>query len=175
MMIDTDEDRGKFVLLYEEYRYFMMTVAFGILKDNYLAEDALHEAFIKIAKNMDKIGSVRDLSTKRYLVSIVKSTAIDIYRKRKKQQEKEIVFEPCILENESVVNIENEENIVLEAIYNLPEQYREIFILRYSSGMEFSQIAEITNTTENTVRKRISRGKILLEKMIKDREVKKWG
>ena len=82
MMIDVEDDRRKFVVLYEKYRCLMMTVAISILKDNYLAEDAVHEAFIKVAKNIDKFGDVDRIETKRYLISIVKSTAIDIYRKR---------------------------------------------------------------------------------------------
>ena len=36
----------------------MMKVALNVLKDTFLAEDAVHESFIKIAKNMEKIGEI---------------------------------------------------------------------------------------------------------------------
>ena len=36
----------------------MMKVALNVLKDTFLAEDAVHETFIKIAKNMEKIGEI---------------------------------------------------------------------------------------------------------------------
>ena len=39
LMIDSGEDRRKFVILYETYRHFMMKIALDILKDAYLAED----------------------------------------------------------------------------------------------------------------------------------------
>ena len=54
MMIDAEEDKQKFAILYETYRHLMMKVALNVLKDTFLAEDAVHEAFIKIAKNMGK-------------------------------------------------------------------------------------------------------------------------
>ena len=58
MMIDAEEDKQKFAILYETYRHLMMKVALNVLKDTFLAEDAVHEAFIKIAKNMEKIGEI---------------------------------------------------------------------------------------------------------------------
>lgn len=54
MMIDAEEDKQKFVILYETYRHLMMKVALNVLKDTFLAEDAVHEAFIKIAKTWKK-------------------------------------------------------------------------------------------------------------------------
>ena len=82
MMIDSENDKRKFVILYEKYKYLMLKVAFDVLKDNYLAEDAVHEAFIKVSKNMEKIGDVDTRETKRYLITITKNATIDIYRKR---------------------------------------------------------------------------------------------
>ena len=49
MMIDTPEEKRKFVVLYEKYRHLMMKVAMDILKDPYVAEDAVHNAFLKTA------------------------------------------------------------------------------------------------------------------------------
>lgn len=172
MMIDVEDDRRKFVVLYEKYRCLMMTVAISILKDNYLAEDAVHEAFIKVAKNIDKFGDVDRIETKRYLISIVKSTAIDIYRKRNRQQENEIIYEPEKVENKKIAYLETEEeNSILQVIYDLPEKYREIIILRYSTGLEYAEIANILGITEETVRQRISRGKKKMERALKNKEV----
>lgn len=78
MMIDAEEDKQKFAILYETYRHLMMKVALNVLKDTFLAEDAVHEAFIKIAKNMEKIGEIDATATKRYLLTITKNATIDI-------------------------------------------------------------------------------------------------
>ena len=53
-MIETPEDRSKFETLYEEYRDVMYAVAKKILRNNMDAEDALHQAFVNIAENMEK-------------------------------------------------------------------------------------------------------------------------
>ena len=49
MMTDAEEDKQKFAILYETYRHLMMKVALKVLKDTFLAEYAVHEAFKKIA------------------------------------------------------------------------------------------------------------------------------
>ena len=54
-LIDTEEEKSKFEQLYHLYRYTMLHVAVSILKETQLAEDAVHEAFIRIAKNLHKI------------------------------------------------------------------------------------------------------------------------
>ena len=50
-LIDSDEDKAKFSNLYEQYKNLMFYIARDILKDEHLAEDAVQEAFIRIAKN----------------------------------------------------------------------------------------------------------------------------
>ena len=57
-LLDTEEEQTRFRQLYEKYRNLMFYVAKGILKDDYLTEDAVHEAFIRIAKNFSKIGEI---------------------------------------------------------------------------------------------------------------------
>lgn len=49
MMIDTPEDKRKFVVLYDKYRHLMMKTALYVLHDPYLAEDATHNAFVSLA------------------------------------------------------------------------------------------------------------------------------
>lgn len=48
-LLDTEEEKTKFERLYYEYRAVMKYKALEILKDEYLAEDAVHEAFIKLS------------------------------------------------------------------------------------------------------------------------------
>lgn len=93
LLIDTEEEKRKFALVYEKYRHYMFHIALKILKNSQDAEDAVHEAFIKLTKNMDKIGDVETLKTERYLYTIVKNTAIDIYRQKKRRFAKEVSVE----------------------------------------------------------------------------------
>ena len=70
-MIETPEDRSKFETLYEEYRDVMYAVAKKILRNNMDAEDALHQAFVNIAENMEKISESLCPKTKSYSDEVV--------------------------------------------------------------------------------------------------------
>ena len=84
-MIELSEERSKFERLYHQYRGLMLHVARQILHHDQDAEDAVHESFIKIAKNITKISEVDCPKTRAYIVIIVENTSIDILRKQKKQ------------------------------------------------------------------------------------------
>ena len=53
-MIETPEEKSKFEQLYLEYRGLMFHVAYDILHNEHDAEDAVHQAFVKIAENIKK-------------------------------------------------------------------------------------------------------------------------
>ncbi|MVB10008.1 hypothetical protein CAFE_06790 [Caprobacter fermentans] len=78
-MLETDEDKNKFTLLYEKYRKLLFYVANQILKDDYLSEDAVHQTFLKIIDNLEKISEVDCHKTKSYLHHILLSSATNIY------------------------------------------------------------------------------------------------
>lgn len=172
MMIDTEEDKRKFVILYEKYRYLMMKIAYDVLGDNYLAEDAVHETFIKIAKNMSKIGDVNAQETKRYLITVTKNASIDFYRKRGTQMKRE-VFTDELKENEvPSIYIETDmDNAILDILKKLPEKYRDVFLLKYSSRLDNSEIADILGISEGNVRQRLLRGKEMVQEAVNNLEV----
>lgn len=45
-MIDAEENKTKFELIYEKYHKLMFYIANQILKDNSLAEDAVHDSLL---------------------------------------------------------------------------------------------------------------------------------
>ena len=76
MMVDTPEQKRKFAELYERYRYLMFKIAVDILHEHHLAEDALQEAFVRVAKHIECIGQLEETATKRYLITITKNAAL---------------------------------------------------------------------------------------------------
>ena len=76
MMVDTPEQKRKFAELYDRYRYLMFKIAVDILHEHHLAEDALQEAFVRVAKHMECIGQLEETATKRYLITITKNAAL---------------------------------------------------------------------------------------------------
>lgn len=173
MMIDSKEDRSKFEILYEKYRKLMFVEAKGILKDNYLAEDAVHNSFINIAKNMSKVGDVESTETKNFIMIITKNVFLDMYRKRARSLNQEISVdedeEKDILissKEMDLCDILSEENSLMNIIRNLPDKYRDVFLLKYVSEYDNKKIAKILNISEEAVRQRISRGRSIIEKKL---------
>lgn len=159
-MCGTDADSSKFELLYQNYKASMFKIANAILKDAYLAEDAVHQSFIKIIKNLHKIDDVFSNKTRALIVIIVRNTAIDIYRRRKRNYAfslEEMASEPIddnMTPPEFVISEESFE-LMKTNISNMPQ--------KYSSNAEIAQLLNISN--EN-VRHRLHRAKkMLIERM----------
>lgn len=68
----------------------MFCAANKILNNELEAEDAVHQAFVKIAENIDKVPNDLSAKTKSFVVTIVENTAIDRYRKLQKHGNCEI-------------------------------------------------------------------------------------
>lgn len=135
-MIDTSEDRSKFEKLYLKYRGLMFHVANNILNNVQDAEDAVHQAFLKIAENIEKLGDPECPKTKGYVVTIVENKAIDLYRQRKRRQVVELSDEL-----QGVQAVYEGENTLAACILKLPARYREVILLRYHHGYSVKEVA----------------------------------
>ena len=62
------------------------------------------------------------------------------------------------------------ENEILNILRNLPEKYKDIFLLKYSANMDNREIAKVCGIREGTVRQRLARGKVLIENELKKLE-----
>ena len=171
MMLDTEEEKSKFEKVYFKYRQLMFQVANGILKDEYLAEDVVHKSFIKIMKHLDKIKEIECPKTKGFVVIIVKHTAIDLYRKRKRENTVQIEEEVLVEYRATTVDqevIDKIENPLTAAILSLPYHYSEIILLKYNHNYGDKQIAGLLGLSEDNVKKRLQRAKKKLKEIMKE-------
>lgn len=163
-LIDSDESKDKFEELYLKYRKQMKKIAFKILGDDGLAEDAVHNAFLKIISNFDKFKEIDCQETKNLIVIIIRSVSIDMYRKRNREFEKtDILDKEISTETDfSAVQVET----VLKAIEALPEIYSDILLLKIEYDYKDKEIAEILGTNVNTVSKRLERARKQLKQQL---------
>ena len=162
MMIDSEEEQSKFEKIYKSYQRAMFYIAYKILHNEQDAEDAVHQAFIKIVENIDKIEEVLCPKTKGYVVTIAENKAIDIYRKKQKLQSLEL--------NETIVGTEVDyhgEDTLTKCILNLPPNYREIILLKYLHGYSTKEIAKIMGISCSNASKLDQRAKKRLEELCK--------
>lgn len=165
MLIEPDQI-ALYEELYHKYRKILLVRANYILKNYHTSEDAVSVTYMKLLDHMDKVDDADSSKTKRYLITIVENTAIDIYRKTSRSQE--VALDEMGEEAAVCFDTYDEENNIINIIKKLPFIYREIFLLKYSSGYSNFEMSEILNLPETTIRKRIARGKKIIEDKVNE-------
>lgn len=169
-LTDNDEDKIKLENMYNRYSKRMFYVAMDILKNEYDAEDAVHNTFISIAVNMDKINDIRSEETYYYVMTITENTALNLLKKKKGESRKTInldfeddswLFVSDIDIAEEFVSKE-EYNRIVDIIQSLPDIYSDVLYLHYVENLTAREIASALSRKQETVRKQIVRGKKML-------------
>ncbi len=175
LLIDADTDRRKFEIIYRKYRRLMAMVAFDVLHNYNDVEDVLHDSFVKIANNMDCIKEAESKETRNFVSVIAKHTALDYYRKNRRRQKREFTVEKLSehqIPRQYIKDHEEEFGRIMKVLLDLPQDYKEVLMLRYVNCLQDKEIAKVLGLQEGTVRMRISRGKKLIEVALnsKDKE-----
>jgi RNA polymerase sigma-70 factor (ECF subfamily) len=170
----SEDDRVKFELLFEKYKKLLLHKAYAILGDYALAEDAASEAYLRIYRNMRKIGDIESPSTVSFLVTIVKNTSLDILQKQKKYFASVKDDEPKVEAYSEAYNIEETilsaaiTSDMLKIVDNLKEELRAPFLLKYAHDLPYKEIAALLHISENNVTVRIHRAKSKLAELFKE-------
>ena len=159
----------KFTKFYKKYESFMYYIANDVLKDSYEAEDAVQIAFMNMYKNFEGIGDIESVETKHFVVTVTRRVAIDFYRRRQRQNGREVSFEEyekaaSVKQAEMVIDDDNE---VMECIKRIPSKYADALILRYVQEYKTREVAELLGNTQGTIRSYLFRGKKLLREELK--------
>lgn len=165
-MLDTPEEKSKFEVLYKEYRSTMYNHARGILKDKYLAEDSVHNAFMKLIKNLEKINEIKCKETRNYLVILVRGTAIDIYNKNKNIVPIEDLDDVDTLDLPELIESRLERKRVFEIISNMDDKYSDILMMKLFYDCSNEEISQFLDITPEHVSVRFFRAKEKLKKLI---------
>lgn len=165
----TDSTQERFAQLYSIYSGSMYRIAYGILRDEGLAQDAVQQTFLKLYSDMDRVGEPRSGKTRSFMVVLVRNTAIDSYRKRKREQ---VIFLDDLertpvctapMPEETVIEAQSREDVE-RVLTSLGEKYAPILLLRYCHGYRNKEIAQYLDMTEASVASRIFQAKRLLAK-----------
>ena len=178
--IDAAADRQTMTELYETYEQKMFGIANAILHNDWQAEDAVHEAFVRMVPYLSRCKDVNDEKTKILIVRVIKSAAIDIYRKNKRENTYILDSEEDWIEDkhnpvEVYLATLSAGEMLKKIIGQLSSDDRKIIEMRCYDGMPVSDIGEILGISTDNVYKRLSRARKRVKEIIakgEDEDVK---
>lgn len=97
-------DSEKLEILFDLYEKKMYGTAFQILRDVGQAEDAVQDAFIRVMSHLNQIKSPESPETKHFMIKVIRSAAIDIYRKNQREWEKVFYDPEDVFKNQKMSN-----------------------------------------------------------------------
>lgn len=142
--------------------------------------DLTQEALLRLAKNIHTLKNPKHF--KSWLNHIVTNLFYDELRKTARKPDivsmdeendddtnfslKSIIPDKKCKPPEKCISAELEQ-IIKDAIRELPEQFRIAIVLRELQGLSYEEIAEATNSSVGTVKSRISRARLKLQDGLK--------
>jgi RNA polymerase sigma-70 factor (ECF subfamily) len=157
------------------YTYILLTI-----KNQQLAEDLFQETFIKVIQSLRK-GKYRDNGRfLSWVIRIAHNLIIDYFRKEKQMNsisndESELdLFNSKKLAEQNIEEmiVENQIRSELRELINaLPDDQREVVLLRHYGELSFKEIADQTDVSINTALGRMRYALINLRKMIKEKDL----
>jgi RNA polymerase sigma-70 factor (ECF subfamily) len=131
------------------------------------AEELMQDVFLKVVKSSTRYRPTAKFTT--WLYQIARNGCIDHLRKRKHRittslsqplgSEEEMVVESTIADNnpspEKSAHISGITETLKRAINALPEEQREVFLMREDLNLSFAEIAELVSCPINTAKSRM--------------------
>jgi RNA polymerase sigma-70 factor (ECF subfamily) len=165
--------------LINRYKSKIYTHVIILVKDRETAEDIFQDTFIKVINTLKTGRYNEEGKFLPWVIRIAHNLAIDHFRKVKKMpmsrsDEDYDIFGTVSLSDNSI-----EHDIVQDQIYSdvrklidlLPEEQRQVVIMRHYQGMSFKEIAETTNVSINTALGRMRYAVLNIRKIVEEKNI----
>lgn len=169
--------------LLRRHKSKIYTSIFLLVKDQYLAEDIFQDAFIKVINTLRSGRYNEEGKFLPWVLRIAHNLVIDYFRKEKRTPVITSADGTDIL-NLLQIHEESAEDRLLRAqshadlrrhIHLLPDEQKEVLIMRHYGELSFKEIADITDVSINTALGRMRYALSNLRKMMNIREVPTKG
>ncbi|MCR5081508.1 MAG: sigma-70 family RNA polymerase sigma factor [Treponema sp.] len=166
-------DLVDFRKIYNSTFELLFKISVKIVLDEEAAEDLVHDSFIKASEKEMVFPSMNDATY--WLIRVVKNASLN-YAKRKIRESNayhKALYEDRRQFNSGEVDYLKGESkqIALEALNKLPENLREVLILREYADMNYKEIGAQLGITEGNVKIRVFRARAQLLKLIGEEDV----
>jgi RNA polymerase sigma-70 factor (ECF subfamily) len=156
-------DASAYDYLVSKYMKRVVSIAWGIVRNAHDAEDLAQEAFVKAYQTIGRFKTGQPFGP--WIYRIVTNLSLDVVKHRKRFRHEELRdVEPAARRDEADLPARANELSarIDEAIESLPEMQRIVARLYLVEEFSHTEIAEMTNLSEGTVRSHLSlaRGKL---------------
>lgn len=166
LVFETQQERDKFVVLYEKYGKTIYYTLKRFNLDEYTIEDLSQEVYIILANHLDDIDMKDSKKTQNYIITITRNYCLN-YLRRQNRYHKESLEEQFHLHTDAEEPLEyiiNKEQIhqLSQEIQKLDDIYKTVLELKYLNGFKDEEIASVLHIKKKTVEMRLYRAKIML-------------
>lgn len=159
-------DAPSSLTLMDRYTPALAAVAMSVLHDPLLVEDALQETYLRAQRAIHRLNN-QD-SAGGFLAGITRNVANEM-RRRHSREGQEARAEAVDSLTPALAAGREELSVRLrEMVDKLPVDQRELFLMKYISGMRYREIARVLNTTETAVSQKLWRIRRSLQQGLKD-------
>lgn len=152
-------DSACFEVFCKRYYASLQAVAYAVLMDSHLAEDAAQETLAFACWNLSKLRKPKKVGS--WLAAICRNTAKDMLRKRNIQKQSDNI-EPVILSKQA----DGTDDHMHQAVSQLPLSLREVILMRYFDEMSYQQMGKVLGLSEQAINGRLRRAKKKIEKYL---------
>lgn len=163
--------------LYKNNLELMCRKANEIMGDFYLAEDIVHEVFVKIIYTdcIKKLIGMEPEACKYYLLAMVRNKALNTVRKYARETYAEEIEETAKTTVEEIMLKKLSAQELKEELKQLPKIYQDILIGKYLYDQSDEQLAQKYQINVALVRKRLERARKKLKDMYLEEHKKEFG
>lgn len=147
------DDEAAFTQIYQRYQSMLYTLSLRYLKDEDSAKDVVQQAFLQLWENRKELAI--DVSLKNYLFTMVKNRILNIFRHENVVLQKSYEYaQHCESVESWLDKMEKEGKIQLlrEYIDDLPEQRKQICLMKLDRNLSNQQIADELGISLQTVK-----------------------
>lgn len=173
-------DQSAISQLIEKHRRRVTDYIRMLVKDRDVADDIFQDTFIKVIRMIDSGRYVENGKFLSWVLRIAHNQVIDYFRQLKqsgKLSESDAGFDILNTVRFSERTIEDDivegqiSEQVRAMVAELPDEQREVVMMRYYSGMSFKEIAETTGVGINTALGRMRYALLNLRKMMREKNI----
>lgn len=170
----TVQNREEIARIYEMYGEIIKQIAFGIIRDEGMAEDCLHDVIVRLATVLPRPEAIESVETKCFIAVVTRHRAIDLRKKKSRElctdsenERKNRLSEISVYDDYFV-----DQNGFSEEMQHYLERFSKkeqtTIILKYIYGMKYAEIAVQMGESKSAIEQRVCRMRKRLQIMIRE-------